>query len=196
LGSGDDVTFGRILSWIGLLVTTSCAATGPGAVTAPSAVSGAGQGPTHAASPAPRDDLDACAQEWTLDRAGSDPGSVIVVCGSDVRRELLSRSPALRGAIAPALEPARQRVCACAARQPPPAFVDLVVTATPGRGRATVEGSLSAEADDDVDPALGAPFVACIGTVVATFPPLPPAGVCDGALEGTLKYPLRVELTR
>jgi hypothetical protein len=121
---------------------------------------------------------------------------VIVVCGSDVRRESLSRSPALRSAIAPALEPARQRVCACAARLPPPAFVDLVVTVIPGQGRASVEANPGGETDEEVDPALGAPFVACVGTVVATSPRAHPAGICDGALEGTLKFPMRVELTR
>jgi hypothetical protein len=137
--------------------------------------------------------LDACAQAWTLDGVGGGASSVVVACGSDVRREPLANSSrSLESTIAPALEPARERVCACADRLPVPAFVDLLITATPAEGRASVQAS---DADDEIDPQLGPPFAACVGTVVATFSPSHTAGVCPGG-KPVLSYPLRVELGR
>jgi hypothetical protein len=185
---------GRRWRVVAFWALAACATTPPRAVTAPADAPTA-KASAHDVPPAPREDLDACALDWTLYHASDDSGSVIVVCGNEVRRELLSRSAALRAAIAPALEPARQRVCACAARQLPPPSVDLVITVMPARGRASVEGSVSGEADDEADPAR-APFIACIGTVAASFPPLQPAGACETGVESTLKYPVHVELAR
>ena len=62
--------------------------------------------------------------------------------GQDVEPGVMTR------AIEPALEPARQRVCSCAARLPVPAFVDLVVTSLPDEGRGSVE---EGELDDELE---------------------------------------------
>jgi hypothetical protein len=113
----------------------------------------------------------------------------VVVCSNDVRREPID-PPAMARAIDPALEPARQRVCSCMARMPPPAFVDLVVTSTPDEGRATIEAS---EPDDELDPAQAAAFVACVGRISATF--AQSHGAACGTEKATLVYPFRVELT-
>ena len=92
-------------------------------------------------------------------------------------------------AIEPILEPARQRVCACAGRMPVPAFVDLVVTSVPDEGRASVAVD---ELDDELDRDLATAFAACIGTLSATVP----RGHLDacGTAKAALKYPLRVDL--
>jgi hypothetical protein len=92
-------------------------------------------------------------------------------------------------AIDPALEPARERVCSCMARLPPPAFVDLVLTSTPDEGHATVEAS---EPDEELDSALATAFVACVGRISATFAQSH-AAAC-GTEKATLVYPFRVEL--
>jgi hypothetical protein len=92
-------------------------------------------------------------------------------------------------AIDPALEPARQRVCSCAARLPPPAFVDLVVTSMPDEGRARVEAS---EPDEELDAETAAAFVACVGTLSTTIT-RSHADTC-GAERATFVYPLRVDL--
>lgn len=133
----------------------------------------------------------ACSQKWTLDGVAGGPGRVVVVCGSDVRREALDESGPMARAIVPALEPARERVCACAGRIASPAFVDLVITAILDDGRVTAEASKPDDAlDPDVDPA----FAACVGTVVASFAPSRPGG-CASLGKMTVVYPVRIDLT-
>jgi hypothetical protein len=135
-------------------------------------------------------DLTACSQKWTLEDVEGGAGRVVVVCGNDVRRQDVEPG-AMTRAIDPALEPARERVCACAARMTVPAFVDLVVTSSPDEGRARVEPG---ELDDELDAELAAPFLACVGTVKTTFP-RSHADAC-GADKATFVYPLRVDLLR
>jgi hypothetical protein len=113
---------------------------------------------------------------------------VVVVCGSDVRRQDVEPG-AMTRAIDPALEPARERVCACASRLTVPAFVDLVVTSWPDEGRASVAPG---ELDDELDADLATPFMACVGTVKTAFA-RSHADAC-GAEKATLVYPLRVDL--
>jgi hypothetical protein len=112
------------------------------------------------------------------------------MCPDDVRREALDPAGPVAPALAPGLDPARERVCGCASRVAPPPFVDLVFTAKPSEGRVTVE----AKDDDDADPTLGPAFAACVGTVTASFSPLP-AGGCSGAGAATYVYPVRLELS-
>jgi hypothetical protein len=142
------------------------------------------------ATPAPAGDLPACALPWTIEDVAGGPGRVVVVCGNDVRRQPVLPG-AMTQAIDSALEPARQRVCGCAARMPPPAYVDLVVTTSPDEGRARVEAS---EPDDELDPAIAPAFVACVGSLVTTFARIH-ADSC-GADDATFVYPLHVELVR
>ncbi len=180
-----------LASILSLVAAVACGGGGADrVVSAPSVPARNAGSPASPSGPEATGVLDACAQEWTLEGAGGDQASVVVVCGTDVRRELLSRSASLGRAVAPALEPARKRVCACAERLAVPPFVDLVVTANPDRGRASVEAS----DDDDLDSTLGPPFVKCIGTVETTFAPVHTAEACHGAAEATLKYPIRVQL--
>jgi hypothetical protein len=114
---------------------------------------------------------------------------VVVVCDTDVQRRALDESSAVARSLLPALEPARERVCACVTRLRPPPFIDLVFTAKPQEGEVTVRGS----GDDDVDPELGPDFIACIGTVVAKFAAAP-SDVCAGAAKASYLYPVRLEL--
>jgi hypothetical protein len=107
------------------------------------------------------------------------------MCPSDVRREPLDPQGPMAPALAPGLDPARERVCGCASRVPPPPFVDLVFTAKPEEGRVTVE----AKDDDELNPA----FVQCIGTVTANFARRPGAE-CEGG-PATYVYPVRLELS-
>jgi hypothetical protein len=116
-------------------------------------------------------------------------GRVVVVCAHDVRREALDESSAIARALFPALDPARERVCSCVGQMRAPPFVDLVFTAKPEDGRVTVQ----AGGDDDLDPELGAAFVGCIGSVVATFAPLA-SGACDNAGKASFVYPVRLDL--
>jgi hypothetical protein len=132
----------------------------------------------------------ACDKPWTLDVIGGD-AQVVVVCPGDVQRRALDEKSAMVRALSPALDPARERVCACVGRVPVPAFVDLVLTAQPEEGRVTVR----AGAGDDLDPDHGPAFVACVGTVVATFEPLP-SEACSGAGKASFVYPVRLELGR
>ena len=134
--------------------------------------------------------LTACTQPWTLGNVEGGAGRVVVVCGSDVRRQDVEPG-AMTRAIDPALEPARQRVCACAARLAVPAFVDLVVTSWPDEGRASVAPG---ELDDELDAELATPFMACVGTVKTAFAHAH-ADAC-GAEKATFVYPLRVDLQR
>jgi hypothetical protein len=131
-----------------------------------------------------------CGKPWRLDVIGGD-AQVVVVCPGDVQRLALDSGSAFGRALSPALDPARERVCACAGQVPAPAFVDLVLTAQPEAGRVTVH----AGAGDDLDPDLGPAFVACVGTVVATFEPLP-SDACPGAGRASFVYPVRLELGR
>jgi len=162
-----------------------------------------GQGPVvHAPSvdvsvPAPRpaaahagEKLTACALPWTLEDVEGGQGRVVVVCGSDVRRQDLAPG-AMTRAIEPILEPARARVCACAARMPVPAFVDLVVTSIPDEGSTSVEAS---EPDDELDREPATAFVACVGTVKTAITRAH-TDIC-GAEKTIFKYPLRVDLAR
>ena len=114
---------------------------------------------------------------------------VVLLCPSDVKREPLDPNGPMAPALAPALDPARERVCGCAARMQPPAFVDLVFTAKPEDGRVTIE----AKGDEELDPTLGPPFLACVGTLTASFAPVH-GGACEGGGAGTIVYPVRLDL--
>lgn len=114
----------------------------------------------------------------------------MVVCGTDARREPLGGSGPTARSISPALEPARERVCGCAARLQAPAHVDLVVKSTPDQGRATVEVS---DPEEDMDPQLGPPFAACVGTVVVSYPPSR-VDACSDPEKASVLYPFRVDL--
>jgi hypothetical protein len=70
--------------------------------------------------------------------------------------------------------------------------VDLVVTASPDAGIASVQAG---DSEQDLEPEVGPVFVACIGTVVATFSPLRANDVCPSA-KPVFRYPLRVDLAR
>ena len=172
---------------LSLALCSACATPGQGPVVlAPSAE-------THeaAARPPPPpggDKLTACALPWTLEDVEGGQGRVVVVCGSDVRRQDVEPGVMTR-AIEPALEPARQRVCSCAARLPVPAFVDLVVTSIPDEGRASVE---EGELDDELDRELATAFMACVGKLT-TAVPRAHLDAC-GPEKAMLKYPLRVDL--
>lgn len=170
-----------------LLACVACAPAGGAVVQAPAAP----EAPTVARPPAaPAADLTACALPWTIEDVAGGPGRVVVVCGNDVRRQAVEPG-VMTQAIDSALEPARQRVCGCAARMPPPAYVDLVVTSSPDEGRARVEAS---EPDEELDPALAPAFVACVGSLTTTFARIH-ADTC-GADDATFVYPLHVELAR
>jgi hypothetical protein len=132
----------------------------------------------------------ACTQPWTLEHVAGGGGTVILVCGNDAHRQPLDPASASARAVAAALAPARERVCTCATRMASPQHVDLVVRAFPAEGRATVEAS---DPEEDLDPTLGPPFLACIGTVVATFAPTQVEECADPA-KTSLVYPMRVEL--
>jgi hypothetical protein len=130
----------------------------------------------------------ACASPWQLGVVGGS-AQVVVMCPSDVHREALDPAGPMAPALAPGLDPARDRVCGCASRMPPPPFVDLVFTARPDEGRVTVE----AKDDDELDPAVGPAFVQCVGKVTAKFASAH-AGGCEGGGAATYVYPVRLEL--
>jgi hypothetical protein len=129
-----------------------------------------------------------CSAPWALGVVGG-AAQVVVMCPSDVRREPLDPNGPLAPSLAAGLDPARERVCQCAAQLPVPPFVDLVFTAKLDEGRVTVE----AKNDDDLDPAAGPRFVECIGTVTARSAPMPGAA-CGAGAPATLVYPVRVDL--
>jgi hypothetical protein len=131
----------------------------------------------------------ACGKPWKLEVIGGE-GKVVVVCAHDVRREGFDDSGEIARALFPVLDPARERVCGCVHRGRPPAFVDLVFTARPEEGRVVAQ----AESNEELDPDLGPPFVACVGTVVATYAPVPSL-VCPGAGKASFVYPVRLELS-
>jgi hypothetical protein len=175
----------RRTSAVFLVIGAGCARSAP-VVVAPASNSSSVGGPgTHAKQ---NESPFACERPWSLEVIGGD-ARVIVVCDKDVQRRALDESSAVAGALAPALEPARERVCGCVARLRPPPFIDLVFTAKPQEGAVTVRAS----GDDDLDPELGPDFVACVGTVVAKFVPLP-SDVCAGAAKASYLYPVRLEL--
>jgi hypothetical protein len=146
--------------------------------------------PTYQASEqaGDRDMPSACGRPWLLDVIGGD-GQVVVVCAREVRRQALDQAKNLARSLAPALDPARERVCACAERMRAPTFVDLVFTSKPEEGRVTVQAS----GEDDLDPQLGPPFVACVGTLVARFAPLS-SEACSDAGKASVVYPVRLDL--
>jgi hypothetical protein len=113
------------------------------------------------------------------------------MCPGDVRREPLDLTGPVAPTIAPALDPTQSRVCDCAARLHAPAYVDLVFTSRPSEGRVTVEAK---DDEDEQDPLLGPPFVACVGTVEVRFAKRP-AAACGGA-GGSVVYPVRLELAQ
>jgi hypothetical protein len=174
-----------------LAISAACARPGSGPVVAAPTSSSASPsrstgGPV--ARTAGNASLLACEHPWSLDVIGGN-ARVVVVCDKDVQRRALDESSAVASALAPALEPARQRVCGCVGRLRPPPFIDLVFTAKPQEGAVTVRAS----GDDDLDPELGPDFIACIGTVVAKFVPSP-SDVCAGAASASYLYPVRLEL--
>jgi hypothetical protein len=115
-------------------------------------------------------------------------GRVIVACGNDVHHQDLEPGPMTR-AIEPILEPARQRVCGCAAHLPVPAYVDLVVTSRLDEGTASVE---EGELDDELDHDVATAFMACVGKLTAA---VPRAHLEEcGPAKATLTYPLHVDL--
>lgn len=114
----------------------------------------------------------------------------VVMCPGDVRRETLDSKGPLAAALSPGLGPARERVCGCAERIHAPAFVDLVFTAKFDEGRVSVEAKAD---DDETDPDLGPPFVACVGTVTAAFTPRRGPACGDGVATSAI-YPVRIEI--
>jgi hypothetical protein len=111
--------------------------------------------------------------------------------GGRVGREPVAVGPMTR-ALDPALDAARERVCACAARGAAPGTVDLVVTAVPGEGRASVEPG---EAEASLDPQVAQAFAGCVGSLGVTFPPFEDATCGDGARVKYV-YAMDVELTQ
>jgi hypothetical protein len=171
-----------------VLAGVRCSAPQPAVVSAPIVLAASAPvGARVLATPPGEGALAACSRPWNLEEAEGGPGRVVVVCGNDVRREPFDPSGSMIRAISPALEPARQRVCNCAAHLQAPAYVDLVVTTVPSEGRAKIEAS------DPEDDELGPPFVSCVGHVVATFPPARPEACSDHG-KVVFVYPFRVEL--
>jgi hypothetical protein len=114
------------------------------------------------------------------------------MCPSDVQRQPLDPTGPMAAALAPALDPAHDRVCGCAAKLPPPPFVDLVFTAKPADKTVSVEAKGD---DDELDPTLGPAFVACVGKVTARIERTQGnGGACEGGAAATLVYPVRLEL--
>lgn len=155
------------------------------APTAPTGPAASSAGAPRSSSPEPS----TCASPWSLEMVGAG-AQAVVLCAGDVRREPLDPKGPLAGALAPGLEPARARVCGCAERMHAPPFVDLVLTAKLDEGRVTVEAKAD---DEELDPDLGPPFVACVGSLTATFTPRrgPPCG--SGAATSAV-YPVRIEI--
>lgn len=171
-----------------LVACTSCVTARPGSVVRAPAAGSAPDGASarFAGSGA----SGACSLPWNLGDVVGGPGGVVVVCGTDARREPLAASGPTARAISPALEPARERVCGCAARLPAPPHVDLVVRSTPEQGRATVEVS---DPEEDMDPQLGPPFAACVGTVTVSYLPSR-LDACPDPEKASVLYPFRVDL--
>jgi hypothetical protein len=160
----------------------------PGAVVSAPVGAATPAGSHGAARPEPSG-AGACGQSWALEDAVGGDARVIVVCGSDLRRVPISAG-AMTRALDPPLDAARERVCACASRSAPPDTVDLVVTALPGEGRATVEPG---QADASLDPAVAQAFAACVGSLSTSFPPFD-AHACDDGSPARYVYALSVDL--
>jgi hypothetical protein len=79
-------------------------------------------------------------------------------------------------------------VCACATKSHTPPFVDLVFTAKPEEGHVIVR----ATADEDANSETAGAFVACVGTIRASFAPIA-SGACPSG-PATAIYPVRLEL--
>ncbi len=131
----------------------------------------------------------ACGQSWALEDAAGSSAQILVVCGNDVRREPVDGGPMAR-ALDPALQAAHERVCSCAGRVRAPAFVDLVITASPSDGHSRVEPS---EPDASLDPDVAPGFLACVGSFPVAFPKFA-VDACDGHGATTYVYSLSVEL--
>jgi hypothetical protein len=176
-----------LLRVLALIACGACATPGPGPVVLAPSVESTPAAPRPPAPPSV-EKVTACALPWTLDGMEGGQGRVVVICGSDVRRQDIEPGVMAR-AIEPILEPARLRVCACAAQLAVPAFVDLVVTSVPDDGRASVE---EGELDDELDHDVATAFMACVGKLT-TAVPRAHLDAC-GPGKATLKYPLRVDL--
>jgi hypothetical protein len=176
---------------VAVLVTFVCACGAqPPVVSAPAVPSVAGARPSSSSTTAP-DAPAACGQSWALEDAAGSSAQILVVCGNDVRREPVTAG-AMTRALDPALEVAHERVCTCAQRVRAPAFVDLVITAVPAEGRASVEPS---EPDASLDPDVAPGFLACVGSVPVSFAKFS-ADACDDHGATTYVYSLDVELAR
>ena len=171
-----------------LLLAAACEPRGGGPVVqAPAAA------PASRVAPAARpgdDQLTACALPWTLETMAEGPGTVIVVCPGDARREPV-QAGAMTSSIDPALEPARKRVCECAQRMAAPPFVDLKVTSAPDEGMARVEAD---EIDDELDAEPARAFYACVGALEVPFARAH-ADSCGGP-SAKFVYPLHVDLAK
>ena len=162
-------------------VVTSTPPRHPGA---PSSGDSASNGsPTSGAADSPS----VCSRPLNLQVMGGE-GKVIVVCAHDLRRAALDESPDLAKALYPALDPAQSRVCACAGRLRAPPAVELTLTAHPADGTVTAEANA-----EEMDPDLGPPFAACIGTVTAKFDPVHSAA-CPGGEAASFVYPITIDL--
>ena len=167
-----------------LAFALSACGSAAGVVHAPANAAASPSGPDRAEHAGPV----ACDKPWSVDVIGGD-GRVVVACPGDVQRVPLDPAGPMARALAPALDPARERICGCIGRVKAPPFVDLVFTANPEEGRVTVQ----ADDNGDVEPEVGPPFVACIGTIVATFAPVASQACPDGA-KASVVYPVRLEL--
>jgi len=177
----------RVMLGAALLIA-SCAPDASTVVHAPLVIAAPAHDASRASTPsAPSAGPAACSERWTPDSTSE---RVVVVCGGDVRRAAFDGAGEIARAIAPALEPARERVCECASRVSPPPHVDLAVRTAPDEGRATVEIT---DPEEDLDPSLGPEFAACFGTVVTTFAPFH-VDACLGGGNAILIYPVRVDL--
>ena len=170
-----------------LAVLQAASGCAPGAVV--SAPVGAAQQAGRQAAARTQTGSGACGQSWALEDAVGGDARVIIVCGTDLRRAPIAVG-AMTRALDPPLDAARERVCACAGRVAPPASVDLVVTALPGEGRATVEPG---DADASTDPTTAQAFGACVGSLSTTFPAFD-AKACDDGSPARYVYALSVEL--
>jgi hypothetical protein len=175
-----------------LLASGTACGSQPGPVVSAPAVASAAAGAHAAPASTPSSDAPAaCGQSWALEDAAGGSSQILVVCGNDVRREPAAAGPMAR-ALDPALEVAHERVCSCAQRVRAPASVDLVITAVPAEGRASVE---STDPDASLDPDVAPGFLACVGSIPVSFAKFP-ADACEGHGATTYVYSLDVELAR
>jgi hypothetical protein len=175
-----------------LTLVCACGAQRGPVVSAPAVPHSSGARPSSSSlSTSASDAPAACAQSWALEDAAGSSAQILVVCGNDVRREPVTAGAMMR-ALDPALEVAHERVCTCAQRVRAPAFVDLVITAVPAEGRASLEPS---EPDASLDPDVAPGFLACVGSAAVSFEKFS-ADACDGQGATTYVYSLDVELAR